>query len=390
LHRRLTVLSFAFSPEQEDFRLQLRKFAGAELMPRYVERAAKPEFSWEAHRQLAGLGVLGIGLPEKYGGTGEPDPITLGIATEALAYGDVNVASAPVLSGLVAAQLAINGQDAVVERWLPQLISGEAVAAIAVTEPSGGSDVSGLRTEARRVPGGWRISGEKIAITLATAAAVALVYAREPGSDGYRGISCLAVPLDADGVTRTHTPGMGALPLCWGQLSFEDVFVPEDHLVGAAGRGFAAAMEHFDFSRPALGLLCLGAAQASVDEACEWAVQREAFGRPLAAFQGVSFPLAEQATYLEAARWLCYRSLWTREAGDKHTQYAAMSKWWPPIVAKDAIETALVTFGNLGYSTELPLQQRYRDVASYLIADGTAGIQKRIIATAMLGKVAAS
>jgi len=352
------VLSFAFSPEQEDFRLQLRKFAGAELMPRYVERAAKPEFSWEAHRQLAGLGVLGIGLPEKYGGTGEPDPITLGIATEALAYGDVNVASAPVLSGLVAAQLAINGQDAVVERWLPQLISGDAVAAIAVTEPSGGSDVSGLRTEARRVPGGWRISGEKIAITLATAAAVALVYAREPGSDGYRGISCFAVPLDADGVTRTHTPGMGALPLCWGQLSFEDVFVPEDHLVGAAGRGFAAAMEHFDFSRPALGLLCLGAAQASVDEACEWAVQREAFGRPLAAFQGVSFPLAEQATYLEAARWLCYRSLWTREAGDKHTQYAAMSKWWPPIVAKDAIETALVTFGNLGYSTELPLQQR--------------------------------
>lgn len=384
------MLSFAFSPEQEDFRLQLRKFASTELMPRYIERAAEPEFSWEAHRQLAGLGVLGIGLPEMYGGTGEPDPITLGIATEALAYGDVNVASAPVLSGLVAAQLAGNGQAAVVERWLPQLIAGEAIAAIAVTEPSGGSDVSGLRTEARRVPGGWRISGEKIAITLATAAAVALVYAREPGSDGYRGISCFAVPLDSDGVTRTHTPGMGALPLCWGELSFEDVFVPADHLVGEAGRGFAAAMEHFDFSRPALGLLCLGAAQASIDEACGWAGQREAFGRPLAAFQGVSFPLAEQATYLEAARWLCYRSLWTRDAGEKHTQYAAMSKWWPPIVAKDAIETAIVTYGNLGYSTELPLQQRYRDVASYLIADGTAGIQKRIIATSMLGRVAAS
>ena len=383
------MLSFVFSPEQEDFRTQLRRFAVAELAPHYNERAARSEFCWEAHRQLASLGVLGIGLPEKHGGTGAPDPVTLGLATETLAYGDVNVASAPVLSGLVASQLAENGQDAVVDEWLPQLIAGDVVAAIAVTEPSCGSDVSRLRTEARRVPGGWRIRGEKIAITLATAASVALVYAREPGSEGYRGISCFAVPLEAEGVTRTHTPGMGCLPLCWGQLSFDDVFVPEDHVVGEPGRGFAGAMEHFDFSRPALGLLCLGAAQASIDETCKWAVQREVFDRPLAAFQGISFPLAEHATYMEAARWLCYRSLCAREAGEKHTDFAAMSKWWPPIVAKDAIETAIVTFGNLGYSTEMPLQQRYRDVVSYLIADGTAGIQKRIIATAMMGKVAA-
>src|SRR6266568_4946145 len=342
------MLSFAFSPEQEEFRVQLRKFAVAELAPHYIERAARSEFCWDAHRQLAELGVLGIGLPEKHGGTGALDPVTLGLAAETLAYGDVNVASAPVLSGLVASQLAEDGQDAVVDEWLPQLIAGGVVAAIAVTEPSCGSDASRLRTEARRVPGGWRIRGEKIAITRATAASVALVYAREPGSHGYRGISCLAVPLDAKGVTRTHTPGMGCLPLCWGQLSFDDAFVPEDHVVGEPGRGFAGAMEHFDFSRPALGLLCLG-----------------------------------------AARWLCYRSRWAREAGEKHTHLAAMSKWWPPIVAKDAIEAAIVTFGNLGYSTEMPLQQRYRDVASYLIADGTAGIQKRIIATAMMGKAAA-
>ncbi|MGC4938507.1 acyl-CoA dehydrogenase family protein [Kribbella sp. DT2] len=383
------MLSFAFSAEQEDFRRQLRKFAETELAPRYRERAARAEFSFEAHRQLADLGVLGIGLPEEYGGSGEPDPITLGLATEALAYGDVNVAAAPVQVGLVAGQLAWGGRQAVVQAWLPRLIAGEVVAAIAVTEPAGGSDVAALRTEAKKVAGGWVLNGEKIAITHATSAAVGLVYAREPGSRGHDGISCFAMDLGSPGVGRTPTPGMGALPLCWGGLSFEDVFVPDDGLVGAAGRGFAGAMRHFDFSRPALGLLCLGAAQASIDEAAAWAVEREAFGRPLAAFQGVSFPLAEHATYLEAARWLCYRSLWTRESGAQHTQYAAMSKWWPPIVAKDAIEAALVTFGNLGYSIELPLQQRYRDVASYLIADGTAGIQKRIIATAMMGRTAA-
>jgi cyclohexanecarboxyl-CoA dehydrogenase len=382
------MLSFAFSPEQEDFRRQLRRFAEEELAPKYVERAARDEFPWDAHRQLAELGVLGIGLPEEYGGTGEADPITLGLATEALAYGDVNVAAAPVQVGLVAAQLAHEGRDSVVRGWLPKLIAGEVVAAIAVTEPAAGSDAVHLRTTAKRVEGGWLLNGEKIGITHATSAAIGLVYAREPGSQGSQGVSCFLVQLDADGVTRAGTLGMGCLPLCWGGLSFQDVFVPDDHLVGEEGRGFAGVMGHFDFSRPALGLMCLGAAEASLDEAVAWAQQRQAFDRPLAAFQGVSFPLAEHATYLEAARWLCYRALWTRTTGGAHTQYAAMSKWWPPQVARDAIETCLVTFGNLGYSTEMPLQQRLRDVTGYLIGDGTAAIQKRIIATTMMGRVA--
>ncbi|MFI6093639.1 acyl-CoA dehydrogenase family protein [Streptomyces sp. NPDC051218] len=383
------MISFEFTREQEDFRRELRRFAESELAPKYTERAAKAEFSWEAHRQLAELGVLGIGLPEKYGGTGEADPVSLGIATETLAYGDVNVAAAPVQVGLVAAQLAVQGQPGVAQTYVPRLIAGEIVAAIAVTEPSAGSDASSLRCQARPVPGGWKLTGEKIAITHATTAEIALVYARRPGSQGHRGISCYLVPLGTEGVTRGAMPGMGCLPLGWGTLSFTDVFIPDDHLVGEEGLGFAGAMHHFDFSRPALGLLCLGAAQASIDEAAAWASEREAFGRPIAAFQGVSFPLAEHATYLEAARWLCYRSLWMRQTGRQHTDLAAMSKWWPPQVAKEAIETAWVTHGNLGYSTELPLQQRYRDVAGYLVADGTAAIQKRIIATTMLGRAAA-
>ncbi|AJE87273.1 acyl-CoA dehydrogenase [Streptomyces albus] len=383
------MVSFAFSSEQEDFRRELIRFARAELAPRYTQRAARAEFPWDAHQQLAELGVLGIGLPEEYGGTGVPDPVSLGIATEALAYGDCNVAAAPVQVGLVAAQLAHEGSKEVAGEYVPRLIAGEIVAAIAVTEPSAGSDASHLRCEARPVEDGWRLSGEKIAITHATTAAIGLVYARHPGSSGYRGISCFLVPLDAKGVTRGAMPGMGALPLGWGTLSFDEVFIPADHLVGEEGNAFSGVMHHFDFSRPALGLLCLGAAQASVDEAVAWAQQREAFGRPIAAFQGVSFPLAEHATYLEAARWLCYRALWMRETGQPHTDLAAMCKWWPPQIAKDAIETSWVTHGNLGYSTELPLQQRYRDVASYLVADGSAAIQKRIIATRMFGKVAA-
>lgn len=383
------MISFAFTAEQKAFQAELLRFARAELAPKYVERASVAQFPWDAHRQLAELGVLGIGLPEEYGGSGAADPITLGLATETLARGDVNVAAGPIYVGLVAAQIADHAHPSLAREWVPRMIAGEAMVAIAVTEPAAGSDVSNLRTVARPVPGGWRITGEKIAISHAMNAAAALVYAREPGSTGYGGISCFLVPLDTEGVTRSHTVGMGALPLGWGGLAFEDVFVPTDHLVGEPGRGFAGAMSHFDFSRPAIGLACLGAAQASLDEAIAWSKEREAFGRPIAAFQGVSFPIAESATLLEAARWLCYRSLWSRESGEEHTHLAAMCKWWPPQVAKDAIEAALIIHGNLGYSVELPLQQRLRDVMSYLIGDGTAAIQKRIIATNLIGKVAA-
>jgi cyclohexanecarboxyl-CoA dehydrogenase len=155
-------------------------------------------------------------------------------------------------------------------------------------------------------------------------------------------------------------------------------------LIGDEGGGFASVMQHFDFSRPALGLLCLGAAKASLEEAIAFATEREAFGQPIVNFQGVSFALAEHATYLEAARWLCYRALWLRAGGQPHTAIASMSKWWPPVVAKDAIEASMKIHGHLGYSAELPLQQRLRDVMAYLVADGTAEIQKRVIAAELV------
>ncbi len=373
------MVSFAFSAEQEAFRETLDSYARKVLLPGYRDRAACADFPFDALADLGQMGLLGIGLPEEFGGTGQDDPVLLGLATETLAYGDVNVASAPVQVGLTGSQLAL-GTGEVRQRYLPPLIEGRETVAIALTEPGSGSDAAALRTVARAVDGGWRITGEKTAITWACNATSAVVYAREPGTTGSKGISAYVVPLDSPGVTRAAMPAMGCLPLGWGSLHFDDVFIPATHRIGEAGGGFRAVLSHFDFSRAALGLLCLGAAQASLDEALAYSQQREAFGQPIAAFQGVSFLLAEQATYLEAARWMCYRALWLREAGEPHTAQAAMSKWWPPVVAKNAIEAAMRVHGNLGYSAELPLQQRYRDVMAYLVADGTAEIQKKVIA----------
>jgi cyclohexanecarboxyl-CoA dehydrogenase len=373
------LISFAFTDEQEEFRLTLARFAHDVLAPGYRDRASRTDFPWDVQRQLGSMGVLGIGLPQECGGTGVDDPVLLGLAAETLAEGDVNVASAPVQVGLVGSQLA-RGSEAVRQEYLAPLITGECTVAIALTEPGSGSDAAALQTIAEPVDGGWRLIGEKTAISWAMNAVAALVYARAPGSARSSGISCFVVPLDATGVSRAPTLGMGCLPLGWGSINFDRVFVSRDSLIGEEGSGFASVMHHFDFSRPALGLLCLGAARASLDEAIAFANDREAFGQPIVKFQGVSFPIAEHATYLEAARWLCYRALWLRATGQPHTAVASMSKWWPPVVAKDAIETSMKIHGHLGYSTELPLQQRLRDVMAYLIADGTAEIQKRVIA----------
>ncbi len=384
------MLSFDFSEDQRAFRDVLHAYAVDVLAPAYRERAASTAFPWELYRRLGDMGLLGIGLPEEYGGTGTDDPILLGLAAETLAYGDVNLAFAPVFSGLIAHQIAGGATDEIKAEYLPAMIAGERLVAIALTEPGSGSDAAGLSTTAAPVPGGWRLTGEKTAITAAVHAHAALVYAREPGTTRSAGVSCFLVPLTSPGVTTAHTHAMGCAPLGWGSMHFDDVFVPTGNLIGAPGRGLAGALGHFDFSRPAIGLMCLGAAQASLDEACAYAADRTAFGRPLAAYQGVSFALAERATLMEAARWMCYRALWLRATGSPHTAQAAMGKWWPPVVAKDTIETAMKTFGHLGYSAELPLQQRFRDVMAYLIADGTAEIQKRIIATSLLGRVAAA
>ncbi|MGH3745242.1 MAG: acyl-CoA dehydrogenase family protein, partial [Mycobacteriales bacterium] len=256
------MVSFTFTDDQEAFRATLTDYARDKLLPGYRDRAARTEFPFDVLADLGKLGVLGIGLPEECGGTGEEDPVMLGLATETLAYGDVNVAAAPVQVGLTGSQLALAG-DEVRQRYLPPLIAGTETVAIALTEPGSGSDAAALRTVARPVDDGWRLTGEKTAITWAMNATTAVVYAREPGTTRSEGVSAYVVPLDSAGVTRRAMPGMGCLPIGWGSLHFDEVFVPASHRIGEHGKGFQAVMGHFDFSRAALGLLCLGAAEVS-------------------------------------------------------------------------------------------------------------------------------
>jgi cyclohexanecarboxyl-CoA dehydrogenase len=378
-------ISFAFTDEQEQFRQAVARFARERVAPGYRDRSNSSAYPMDLHRELASLGVLGIGLPEKFGGTGDEDPVTLGIACEEVGAADVNLAAAPVVIGLTGAQLALGATAAVQERWLPGLIDGTEMVAIGLTEPEAGSDAAALRTTAVPVDGGWRITGEKNSVSHLHAAGATLVYARRPGTARSAGVSAFLVEADRPGVSTGSFTDMGQGPIGRGTLYLEDVFVPADNLVGTEGQAFGLVMSHFDYSRAAIGLQCLGAARASLAETYAYVRDRRAFGKPIAAFQGVSLPLAEHATLVDAARWACYRTLWLRQAGLPHTTEAAMCKWWAPVVAKNAIEACLLTHGHYGWSDELPFQQRFRDVFGYQIGDGSAQIQKQVIASRLIG-----
>jgi cyclohexanecarboxyl-CoA dehydrogenase len=378
-------MSFRFTDEQESLRAALADFARRRVAPGYRERSTRHVYPMDLHAEMAKLGILGIGLPEEYGGSPEEDPVALGIACEEIGRADVNLAAAPVTVGLTGAQLAEGGSDVVRRRWLPSMIDGSEFVAFGLTEPEAGSDAAGLRTTATPVDGSWRLRGEKNSVSHIGVAGATLVYARLPGTTGSAGVTAFLVETDRPGVSVGTFRDMGQWPIGRGTLSLDDVEVPGENLVGEEGRAFSAAMGHFDYSRAAIGLQCLGAAEASLEETYRYVTEREAFGRPLAAFQGVSAPLAEHATLVRAARLLCYETLWRRQEGLPHTAEASMCKWWAPVVAKNAIEACLLVHGHYGWSDELPFQQRFRDVFGYQIGDGTAQIQKQVIARRLIG-----
>jgi cyclohexanecarboxyl-CoA dehydrogenase len=213
-----------------------------------------------------------------------------------------------------------------------------------------------------------------------------LVFAKTDMEAGARGVSTFLVPTDLPGVSRNPLQDMGERAIQRGSLFFDQVQVPRDYLIGEEGQGFYLVMNAFDYSRVIIALMCLGAAEQSLDETIAYVKQRQAFGRPLAKFEGVSFPIAEHATMLEAARWLCYRALWLRDQGLPHSKEAAMVKWWGPKVAVDAIHECLLLHGHYGYTQDLPHEQRLRDVIGLEIGDGTAQVSKIVIARELFGR----
>ena len=365
-----------------------RRFARERLLPGYQKREKLGVLDRDLIAEMGRLGLLGVDLPEEYGGLGV-DGVTTGLIAEEIAYGDFNISLVPVGISLNAAILMRHAQTEVRKEWVPRMTRGEAIVAICLTEPRGGSDASNLRLLARRERDYYIINGEKTSITFADRADAYLIFARTgKPEDGAKGVTAFLIPADSKGVVCTQFDDVGSAIAGRGSVFFDDVHVPIGHRLGDEGKGFTQVMQGFDYSRALIGLQCCGAAQVSLDEAWSYAKEREAFGQPIGRFQGVSFPLAEGESQIAAIRQLCYHTLALRDAGKPHVAEAAMCKWMGPRHAFDIIHQCLLTFGHYGWSKDLPHQQRLRDVMGLEIGDGTAQIMKLIIARERIGRAA--
>jgi cyclohexanecarboxyl-CoA dehydrogenase len=378
--------SYLITPEQQAMQEAAARFARERLRPDYQKREAGHAIDRALMREMGALGLIGVDLSEQHGGMGLGST-TAGVIIEQIAAGDFNVAYVQLLASLMGSIVERHGAPELAAKWIPRVVAGEAMIGLGLTEPRGGSDAANLMLRAERRGDRYVLSGEKTSASCATQCDAFVVFARTGGS-GARGVSAFFVEAGAKGLSRTHFDDVGSKAVGRGSLFFDDVEVPDGERLGDENAGFSQEMQGFDFSRALIGLQCVAAAQASVDEAWAYTIEREAFGAPLASYQGVSFPLAEADTMLAATRSLCYLTLGLRDAGRPHTAEAAMCKWLGPKTAFDVIHQCLLTFGHYGYTMDTPHQQRLRDVMGLEIGDGTAQIMKMIIARERVGRAA--
>jgi cyclohexanecarboxyl-CoA dehydrogenase len=364
-----------------------RRFATERIAPGYLERERTGRLDRELAREMGALGLIAPELPEEAGGLGV-STVAAGLILEAIAAADLSFAYVNLLASLCGAILARHGQPEVVRPWLDRIRAGEAICALALTEPEAGSDAAALRLRIRREGETYRLDGEKASISAADQAEIAIVFGRTgPLEARARGITALLVPLDRPGLKRHRTDCHGQRAVGRGSLFFDGVTVPVDHRLGAEGEGFVQVMQGFDYSRALIGLMVLGVARAALSETWRHLTEREAFGQKLAAFQGLTHPLADLDTKIEAARLLALQALWRKDQGLAHHLEAAMVKAWAPSLAYETVHRCLLAFGHGGYDRGV-MEQRLRDVLGFEIGDGTAEIMRTLIARARAGREA--
>jgi cyclohexanecarboxyl-CoA dehydrogenase len=374
------MLDFSFTPAQDEYRERLRELALRELLPRYREGDAEERYPADQIRRIIRFGDEFWKGREK-----ERDLITVGITAEEVARGDFNCVL-PSLGPRYQSEFFAGLSPELAERWLPELLSGEKVVGLCVTEPAAGSDMSRLEMRAERRGDLYVLNGVKNSVSYLNAD-VFYVFARtDERTSGWRGISAFLVPRDTAGLELEPADDLGCRAIPRGVLRFRDVEIPADAMVGEPDDAFIRISRFFDVNRAVIALKCVGAALQTLDETVAHARSRVAFGAPLAAHQGVAFPLAEAATSLELARWHCYRVLWLRQNGLPCQREGAMAKWWAPKMAADVIHRCLLFHGHRGYSKALPIEQRLRDVIGWQIGDGTEEVMKLIITRSLFGR----
>lgn len=374
----------ALTPHDAALHDKAVRFAEETLAPNAVAWEENEEFPRAAFRALCALGFGAMVLPTERGGAGLSNIGAIAVF-EALARGDFSTSFAILCQNSCTRSLWQHGSEAQKDRWLPALTSGAAVGSYVITEPEAGSDPASMSATGREHDGGWTLDGEKWLLSNAPEADLFLISVKTDAEAGPRGISSFLVPRDTEGLEvgpRSRTVGARALPV--GTLKMTGCRVGSDALLGEAGAGFKIALDAVNFARIVWGGLAAGLAQAALDEAIAYARERQQFGRPIADFQGVQFQLADLATEIEATRLLAYRAAALVDAGERYIEAAAMTKRFGGDMVVRVTSHALELLGGRGFLAPNPLERYMRQARMAQLADGTANIQRLVIARSLL------
>ncbi len=378
------VVNFDLTEDQQMFADTAKQFSDAEFLPNAAKWDKEHIFPKEVIAKAGELGFCGLYTPEEAGGLGL-SRLDASIIFEQLAMGCTTTTAMMTIHNMATWMIATWGQTAVKEAWCPSLVMGEKLASYCLTEPGSGSDAAALRTTAKKDGDHYIINGSKMFISGAGETDVLVVMVRT-GEAGAKGISAMAIPADLDGIIY----GKAEEKLGWNAqptrlITFDNVKVPIENLLGEEGEGFKIAMKGLDGGRINIATCSIGTAQQALNTAIDYMKEREQFGKPLAAFQGLQFKLADMATELVAARQLVRLAAYKLDQNDaEKTAYCAMAKRFATDIGFQVCDAALQIHGGYGYIKEYPLERHFRDVRVHQILEGTNEIMRVIIARRLL------
>jgi len=378
-------MDFELSADQREIQALARDFAREQIEPNAAEWDREHHFPRPVFAQLAELGLMGVCIPDEYGGAGA-DFLSYILVLEQISRADAGVGvTVAVHTSAVTLPILSFGTDEQRSRFVPPLARGEAIGAFALTEAESGSDAGSLRTSATPDGDGWRISGAKQWISTAAYAGTFLLFARtDPGTPGAGGVSAFILDPEHVRITRTEEK-LGLNSSVTNDLVVEDAQVGRDRLLHEEGKGFRVAMATLDGGRIGIAAQALGIAQAAYDVARAYALERRQFGQRIADFQAIQWKLADMSTQIDAARLLVYRAAWRKQQGLSHTEEGAKAKLFASETARRQTGEAIQILGGYGYTKEFPVERYYRDAKITEIYEGTSEIQRLVIARSILG-----
>jgi alkylation response protein AidB-like acyl-CoA dehydrogenase len=379
-------MDFELSEDHRMLRDTVRAFCEEKVRPQARQWDETGEFPFEVVRELGEMGCMGVTVPEELGGAGM-DPLALAIVIEEIARQDGSLAlTVASHNGLGSSHIRYFGTEAQKKRWIPDLAQGKKLAAWGLTEAGSGSDAAGLRTTAERKGDGWILNGSKMWITQGTVGDVWVILASTDKSKKQKGITAFVVEKGTPGFSANQIHGkLGMRSSDTAELVLENVEVPDDQRIGEVDMGFIDTLQILDRGRITIGALSVGLARGALEEAAQYARDREAFGRPIGKFQAIQWKIADMATELEVARLLVHQAAYLAGAGKPFGKEASMAKLFASEIATRACSEAIQIHGGYGYTNEFPVERYFRDAKLCEIGEGTSEVQRMIIARHMLG-----